>query len=173
MNNPPDARERLAQFAVAGHLGAVSAGPVFGHGVLEGVFGFDQIAGREGDPEVAGGDPDVRQAALPAFLPELAASRIDLAGRRPCDGHAGVQEPSGLLPGQLRLGLVPQAAGDARGAAQLPAFLPAPGHEHVEVDPGLARCGHPRGEHRGDAVLDVARAPGRAAAPRTPWRPRP
>jgi len=146
--------------AVAGPLGAVSAGPAFEHGVVEGVFGLDQIAGREGDPEVAGGDPDVRQAAFLAFLPELAASRIDLVERSPCGGHAGVQEPSELLPGQLRLGLVPQAAGDACGAAPLPAFLPALGHEHVEVDPGLARCGHPRGEHRGDAVLDVARAPG-------------
>src|SRR6266536_899161 len=61
---------------------------------------------------------------------------------------------------QVRLGLAFQLARDARGPAPPPVLLPAPGHEHVEVRPGLPGRGHPRGEHRGDAVLHVPGAPG-------------
>ena len=44
-------------------------------------------------------------------------------------------------------------------------------HVHVEVRPGLPARGDVGGEHGGHAVLHLAGAARRAAAPRTRWRP--
>ena len=145
---------------VPGPLGAVSARTALEDRIPQGLLRLDHLPRGQGDPEVAGGDPDVRQTAFLACLAEPAAAGTDLIEGDPPGGHPHVQQPLQLLAGQLRLGLVPQLARDACRAAPPPVLLPALRHEHVEIGPGLPGRGHPDGVHGGDAVLDVPCAPG-------------
>ena len=143
-----------------GALGPVPARAPLEDGVFDRLVSADDGPGRQGDAEVAGHDRHIGQVPGLTEPAQLAAAAVYLVVRRPFRGQARAQQPLQLGDGQLRFRLVPQPAGDPGGPAPLPVLLPALRHEHIEVRPGLPGRGHPRGEHRGDAILHVPGAPG-------------
>jgi hypothetical protein len=143
-----------------GALGPVPARAPLEDRVPDRLVRADDGPGRQGEAEVARDDRHVGQAAGLAEPAQLAAAAIDLVIRGPLRGQARREQAPDLGDGQLRLGLALELARDSRGPAPPPVLLPPLRHEHVEVRPGLPGRGHPRGEHRGDAVLHVPGAPG-------------
>src|SRR5271166_2545614 len=132
---------------VPGSLGPVPARAALEDRVLHRVRGLDHRAGRQGDAEVPRDDRDVGQARGLACPAQGAAAPIHFVKGCPPGRQAGLQQALQLFFSQLRLGLAAQPAGDARGPAPRRVRLPPPGHEHIEVRPGLPGCGHVRGEH--------------------------
>ena len=110
----------------------------------------------QGDPEVARDDRHVRQARWPR-RPRAARCCGRTPRRRPPTGRAGPHSSSRSSWPMASCGLVLRSSSPGMPAARRrrQVLLPALRHEHVEIRPGLPGRGHPRGEHRGDAVLHV------------------